>query len=113
MGMNPRVAVAYFGLECRDRSKNKLDALHTSCNSGRHMQEAHLAGLEKVGLSSAEAQIYLALLRNAAPMGASAVVAATGVPRSSVYPILTHLTDRGLLEAEAGYGGRFSAISAE
>src|SRR5438093_3713781 len=87
--------------------KIKLDVLHTSCNSGRHMQEKHLAALEKVGLSSAEAQVYLALVCNAAPMGASAVVTATGVPRSSVYPILTRLTDVGLIDGEAGYGGRF------
>jgi len=78
----------------------------------RHLQEKHLAQLERVGLSPAEAQIYLALVRNGAPMGASAVVAATGVPRSSVYPTLTRLTDRGLVEAEAGYGGRFSAVPA-
>jgi len=79
----------------------------------RHLQEKHLAQLERVGLSPAEAQIYLALVRNGAPMGASAVVAATGVPRSSVYPTLTRLTDRGLVEAEAGYGGRFSAVPAD
>lgn len=77
------------------------------------MQEKHLANLEKVGLSTAEAQIYLALVRRGAPMGASAVVAATGVPRSSVYPTLTRLTDMGLVEAEAGYGGRFSPVPAE
>lgn len=77
------------------------------------MHEKHLAALERLGLSTAEAQIYLALVRNGTPMGASAVVAATGVPRSSVYPTLTRLADLGLVESEAGYGGRFSAIPAE
>ena len=77
------------------------------------MKERHLTQLEKLGLSTAEAQIYLLLERNAAPMTASAIVTATGVPRSSVYPTLTRLADRGLIEAEAGYGGRFSAVPAE
>lgn len=77
------------------------------------MSEKHLAQLEKGGLSSAEAQIYLALVRNGGSMRASAIVVATGVPRGSVYPTLTRLTDMGLVEAEAGYGGRFSAIPAE
>lgn len=77
------------------------------------MSEQHLAQLEKGGLSSGEAQIYLALVRNGGPMGASAIVTATGVPRGSVYPTLTRLTEMGLVEAEAGYGGRFSAIPAE
>jgi len=77
------------------------------------MLDKQLARLEKVGLSSAEAQIYLALVHNGAPMSASAVVTATGVPRSSVYPTLSLLVDKGLVEAEAGYGGRFSAVPAE
>jgi sugar-specific transcriptional regulator TrmB len=77
------------------------------------MLEKHLDRLERLGLSTAEAQIYLALVRSGSPIGASAVVAATGVPRSSVYPTLTRLTDMGLVEAEAGYGGRFSAIPAD
>ncbi len=77
------------------------------------MLEQQLSQLEKVGLSTAEAQIYLALVRNGGALSASAIVAATGVPRSSVYPTLTRLTDLGCVEAEAGYGGRFSAIPAE
>src|SRR5438552_9414833 len=77
------------------------------------MLEKHLGRLERLGLSTAEAQIYLALVRSGSPIGASAVVAATGVPRSSVYPTLTRLTDMGLVEAEAGYGGRFSAVPAD
>src|SRR5947209_9682292 len=80
---------------------------HTISTIGRRMLEKYLDRLERLGLSTAEAQIYLALLRSGSPIGASAVVAATGVPRSSVYPTLTRLTDMGLVEAEAGYGGRF------
>jgi sugar-specific transcriptional regulator TrmB len=77
----------------------------------RHMHDRHLTELEKVGLSTAEAQIYLALVRNGSALSASAIVAVTGVPRSSVYPTLTRLTDLGFVEAEAGYGGRFTAVS--
>lgn len=77
------------------------------------MQEQHLARLEEIGLSTAEAQVYLTLLANGVAMGASALVSATGVPRSSVYPTLSALVDKGLVEAEAGYGGRFRAIPAE
>lgn len=77
------------------------------------MREKHVAALEAIGLSVAEAQIYLTLLRSAGPMRASAVVTATGVPRSSVYPTLSALVDKGLVEAETGYGGRFSAIPVE
>lgn len=77
------------------------------------MRERQLASLEQLGLSMAEAQVYLALVRSSTPMGASAVVSATGVPRSSVYPTLSALADAGLVQAEAGYGGRFSAVPAE
>lgn len=77
------------------------------------MKEKHLAVLEKIGLPTAEAEIYLALVRAGTPMGASAIVTATGVPRGSIYPALSSLADKGLVEAEPGYGGRFSAIPAE
>jgi HTH-type transcriptional regulator, sugar sensing transcriptional regulator len=77
------------------------------------MKQEHLATLEKIGLSTAEAEIYLALTRAGAPMSASAIVTATGVPRGSIYPTLSALTDKGLVEAEPGYGGRFSAVPAE
>jgi len=77
------------------------------------MKEKHLAGLEKLGLPAAEAEIYLALIRAGTPMSASAIVTATGVPRGSIYPTLSALTDKGLVEAEPGYGGRFSAVPAD
>jgi sugar-specific transcriptional regulator TrmB len=76
------------------------------------MQDKHLSRLEKMGLFRAEAQIYLTLLRNSGPMRASDIVAAAGVPRGSIYAALTRLTDIGLVEAEEGYGGRFSAVAA-
>ena len=72
----------------------------------------HQVELQKLGLSAPEAQIYIALLRDGS-MGASAVTNKTGIPRGTVYPTLNSLLDRGLVEAEAGYGGRFSAIPAE
>lgn len=72
----------------------------------------HQAELQKLGLSAPEAQTYLALLRDGS-MRASAVTSKTGIPRGTVYPTLNSLLDRGLVEAEAGYGGRFSAVPAE
>jgi HTH-type transcriptional regulator, sugar sensing transcriptional regulator len=68
--------------------------------------------LEELGLLPAEAQIYLALVRNG-PLGASAIANVTKVPRSSVYPTLNALIDKGLVEGGAGYGSRFSAVRAE
>jgi sugar-specific transcriptional regulator TrmB len=73
-----------------------------------HEQQAEL---EKLGLSGPEAQIYLTLLRNQPPLGASALAASTGISRSNVYLALNVLVDMGLIEAEAGYGSRFSAVS--
>jgi sugar-specific transcriptional regulator TrmB len=66
-----------------------------------------------MGLFPAEAQIYLSLLRNGGPMRASAIVAASGVPRGSIYAALTRLSEIGLVEAEAGYGSRFSPVPAD
>jgi len=68
--------------------------------------------LEELGLLPAEAQIYLALIRNG-PLGASAIANVTKVPRSSVYPTLNALIDKGLVEGGAGYGSRFTAVRAE
>src|SRR5438552_18401138 len=65
--------------------------------------------LQAIGLSSHEAQIYLALLRHGS-LSASNVITGTSIPRSTVYPTLNSLLDRGLVQAEAGYGGRFSAV---
>ncbi len=65
--------------------------------------------LEQLGLSAAEAGIYLTLLRNG-PLSASAIAAATDIPRTSVYPGLSSLADKGLIEESAGHRGRFSPL---
>ncbi|MDP9253327.1 MAG: hypothetical protein M3O66_00045, partial [Verrucomicrobiota bacterium] len=76
----------------------------------RHGQQIEL---ERLGLSAAEAQIYLALLRKGGTWRATAVAATMRIPRSTVYLALNSLLDRGLVEAETGYGGRFTAVPAE
>ena len=65
--------------------------------------------LEQLGLSTAEAGIYLTLLRNG-PLSASALAAAADIPRTSVYPGLSSLADKGLIEESAGHRGRFSPL---
>lgn len=74
------------------------------------MHDAHRAKLESFGLSAGEAQIYLALLRSGGTLGASALATTTGLPRTGVYPLLNSLVQKGIVEAEAGYGSRFTAI---
>ncbi len=68
--------------------------------------------LEELGLLPAEAQVYLALVRHG-PLVASAIAHLTEIPRSSVYPTLNALVDKGLVEAGAGYGSRFKAVPSE
>jgi sugar-specific transcriptional regulator TrmB len=65
--------------------------------------------LQELGLLPAEAQIYLALVRNGALSG-SAIASVTGFPRSSVYLTLNSLLDKGLIEGGAGHGSRFSVV---
>lgn len=65
--------------------------------------------LEKWGLPAPEAQAYLALVRNGA-LGASSIATAIGIPRTSVYPILESLAQKGLVESGAGLGSRYTAI---
>lgn len=74
------------------------------------MSEIHRLELEELGLSAGEAQVYLALLRTAGGLGASAVATTTGIPRTSIYPILNALLEKGMAEGEAGYGSRFRAV---
>ena len=74
------------------------------------MHDAPLAKLESLGLSAGEAHVYLALLRSGGTLGATALASATGIPRTGVYPILNSLVEKGIVEAEAGYGSRFTAI---
>ena len=74
------------------------------------MQTPHLDTLEKFGLSTTEAQVYLALALAGAPMRARAIAAATGVPRASVYVLLNSLSDRGIVQNGQGYGSEFAAL---
>jgi len=71
------------------------------------MAEAFQTQLQELGLLPAEAQVYLALVRNGALAG-SAVASLTGSPRSSVYLTLNSLLDKGLIEGGPGNGSRFS-----
>jgi len=74
------------------------------------MRGKETSNLERLGLSAAEAQVYLALLRNGGTLGATALAGAMGVQRTTVYPTLTSLTQKGMVEAGAGYGSRFTAV---
>lgn len=65
--------------------------------------------LQELGLLPAEAQVYLALVRNGA-LGGSAIARVTGFPRSSVYLTLNSLLDKGLVENGAGNGSRFLVV---
>jgi sugar-specific transcriptional regulator TrmB len=73
------------------------------------MRSKEISDLERFGLSPAEAQVYVALVRNGA-LGATALADATSVQRTAVYPILTSLTQKGMVEAGTGYGSRFTAV---
>jgi sugar-specific transcriptional regulator TrmB len=74
------------------------------------MNHEHKAKLEQLGLSPAEAQVYLATLQDG-PLAAAAIANQTGMPRTSVYPTLCSLADKGLVEGGAGYGSKFAAVS--
>jgi sugar-specific transcriptional regulator TrmB len=77
------------------------------------MKNAIVAELTQLGLTPTEAQVYLALAQNGA-MGARAIASATGLARTSVYPTLGSLVDKGLVDAGGkGYGSRFSAVPAD
>jgi len=65
--------------------------------------------LQQLGLSAPEAQVYVVLANNGS-MGAAAIANLAGVQRSSVYPILCSLVDKGAVEGGAGYGSRFTAV---
>ena len=74
------------------------------------MKNDHQAKLEKWGLAPLEAQVYLALVRNAQSVGASAIATAAGIPRPSVYPLLKSLAEKGIVQNGEGYGSRFAAL---
>ena len=66
--------------------------------------------LVELGLSPAEAQVYLTLVRNTA-LSASAVAETTGLSRTSVYQMLCALADKGLVEPGTGYGSKFAVTA--
>jgi sugar-specific transcriptional regulator TrmB len=61
-------------------------------------------------LSQAEAEIYLAVLRQG-PLSAAAIAHETGIARTSIYPSLCTLAEKALVEGGAGYGSKFAAIA--
>ncbi len=74
------------------------------------MNSPHRAKLEQIGLSAPEARVYLALLHHG-PLAAAGIAAQTGITRTSVYPTLCSLADKGLVEGGLGQGSRFAAVS--
>jgi HTH-type transcriptional regulator, sugar sensing transcriptional regulator len=74
------------------------------------MDSNYRSKLEQLGLSQAEAEIYLAVLRQG-PLAAAAIAQETGIPRTSIYPNLCSLADKGLVEGGAGYGSKFAAVA--
>src|SRR5438034_10005762 len=74
------------------------------------MQDGQLDQLTRLGLSPAEAELYLTLLRDGGHVGATALARTLGMQRTAVYPTLTSLTQKGFVTAGAGYGSRFVAV---
>src|SRR5258708_28595399 len=70
---------------------------------------ADALALQELGLLPAEAQVYLALVRNGALSG-TAVASVTGFPRRSVYLTLNSLLDKGLIEGGPVHGSRLSVV---
>jgi sugar-specific transcriptional regulator TrmB len=73
------------------------------------MNSTHRAKLEQLGLSPLEAHVYLAILHHG-PLAAAAIASETRIPRTSIYPIVCSLADKGLVEGGAGYGSKFAAV---
>ncbi len=74
-----------------------------------YMKHSFVSELQQLGLSSAEAQIYVTLLNNGS-LGAAAIASLTGLQRCNVYPVLWSLADKGLVAGGAGYGSTFAAV---
>jgi sugar-specific transcriptional regulator TrmB len=68
--------------------------------------------LELLGLSSGEAAVYIVLVGKGR-LGVQGMAELSGVPRSSLYPTLRSLADKGLVEGGAGYRGRYRAVPTE
>src|SRR5688572_22749585 len=75
------------------------------------MKNKHRTMLQHMGLSSAEAQVYLALFHNG-PLAAAEIAQEAGMQRTGVYPALLSLTEKGLVEGATGYKSKFVAIAA-
>ena len=76
------------------------------------MSFEHRIKLEQLGLSPAEALVYLAVLHHG-PLVATAIASETGVARTAVYPTLGSLAEKGLIEGGLGHGSKFTAITPE
>jgi sugar-specific transcriptional regulator TrmB len=76
------------------------------------MSFEHRIKLEQLGLSPAEALVYLAVLHHG-PLAATAIASETGVPRTGVYPTLCSLVEKGLIEGGLGHGSKFMAVAPE
>jgi sugar-specific transcriptional regulator TrmB len=74
------------------------------------MFESHVITLQKLGLAPSEAEIYLSLAQAGRPLSASAVVAASGIARGTIYPTLNSLVGRGIVQNGEGYGSKFVAL---
>ncbi len=74
------------------------------------MNHEDRAGLVELGLSPAEAQVYLTLVHNAG-LSASAIAGATGFSRSSVYQLLCSMADKGLVKTGLGHGSKFAVVT--
>lgn len=96
---------------CEFNCNSILDNIFLSTNY-RQMSFDHRLKLEQLGLSPAEAQVYLAVLVHG-PLAAPAIASQTGVARTSVYPTLCSLAEKGLIEGGLGHGSRFTAIVPE
>lgn len=68
--------------------------------------------LEDLGLSPGEASAYLALVRHGG-LAAKEIAEKAAVPKSSVYPVLASLADKGLVETGAGRGSVAHAVAPE
>lgn len=76
------------------------------------MSSAHRLKLEQLGLSPGEAQVYLSVLVHG-PLAAPAIASQTGIARTSVYPTICSLAEKGLIEGGLGHGSKFTAVAPE
>src|SRR5262245_14149510 len=67
------------------------------------------AELVELGLTPAEAQVYLALLHNPS-LGAGAVAATSHLSRRRFFQTLCSLSDKGRVESGACYGSKFAVV---